>query len=168
MAISEELKELYASSGTGVILHTLSFNHATWATPFHIVRDFQDFAANLEDSGPLTTFNKFAFSIKGPNKDENGTLALDISVDAVSRELIDLLELAILDTNNNPIEVTYRIYIDTDTTGPQNDPPLTLFMKSIKVTNKSINGRAELVNLVNRKFPSILYDNTFQSLVNAT
>lgn len=168
MALTNELKELYASGGDDVILHTLAFSHPTWDADFYIVRDWQDFTANLEDSGPSTLFQKFAFSISGPDKDVIGNQTLSIQVDAVSRELVALLETANTDTNNNPIKVTYRIYLASDTSGPQNDPPLKMFMRTVRVNNTQITGQAELVNLENRKFPNVLYDNTFQSLVNAT
>lgn len=164
MTLSEELKELYASSGTDVILHTLSFNHVAWDSEINIVRDFQDFTANLEDSGPSTVFTKHAFNITGPNKDENGTQTLKITVDAVNQVFVDLLEQAILDYSNSPIEVTYRIYLNSDTTGPQNNPPLKLYMKSVKVNNQTVSGTAELVSLINRKFPNVLYGSVFQSL----
>ena len=165
MTISEELRELYVSSGDDVILHTLSFNHTSWDTEFFIVRDFQDFTANLENDGPETTFLKFAFNIKGPDTDINGNQVMNISVDAVNRQLVSLLETAANDENNNPIEVTYRQYIASDTTGPQNDPPLKLYMNKVQINNQKIQGTAELINLQNRKFPNVVYGNTFQSLV---
>ena len=168
MTISEELKELYASGSTSVLLHTLSFNHSSWDSEFFIVRDFQNFTANLEDSGPSTLFQRFAFTIKGPSVDENGNQVLQVKVDAVSQEFIVLLEQASADTNTNPIEVTYRAYLDTDTTGPQNTPPLKLWMRKVQVTDKAISGQAELIALENRKFPNVVYDNVFQSLVHAS
>lgn len=165
MAISEELEQLYVSSGEDVILHTLSFNHTAWDTEFFIVRDFQDFTAKLEYDGPETTFLKFAFNIKGPDTDIHGNQVMHISVDAVNRQLVGLLATAANDQNNNPIEVTYRQYISSDTTGPQNDPPLKLYMDKGKINNQKMQGTAELINLQNRKFPNVVYGNTFQSLV---
>lgn len=168
MTLSTELQELYASAGDDVLLHTLSFNHPTWTSEFFIVRDWQDFTANLENSGPSTVFQKFAFSVQGPNKNEQGNQVLQIEVDSVSQELITLLETANADTNNNPIEVTYRAYLASDTTGPQNEPPLKLWLRKVRVTNTKISGQAELISLENRKFPNVTYGNTFQSLVNVT
>jgi hypothetical protein len=168
MALSEELKKLYASAGTDILLHTLSFNHPAWTSEFFIVRDWQDLTANLENSGPSTVFQKFAFSIQGPNKDENGNQYLQLNIDSVSLELIDLIEQASLDLTNSPIEVTYRAYLESDTTGPQNDPPLKLFMRKVEVDNTRVTGQAELISLENRKFPNVVYGTTFQSLVLAT
>jgi hypothetical protein len=168
MSLSDELKQLYASAGTDILLHTLSFNHPSWSSEFFIVRDWQDFTANLENSGPSTVFQKFAFSIQGPNKDENGNQFLQITVDSVSLELINLIEQASLDLTNSPIEVTYRAYLSSDTTGPQNDPPLKLWMRKVQVDNKKVTGQAELISLENRKFPNVEYGTTFQSLVLAT
>lgn len=166
MTITDELKELYSSSGADVIVHTLEFNHTSWPGPFYIVRGFEDFSANLEDSGPVVVFQKFAFNIQGPNKDVMGSQTLKINVDSVSTELVDLLELAIVDTNNVPIEVKFRIYLESDTTAPQNDPPLKLWMRKVTVDNFKVSGQAELVNLANRVFPNVKYGPHFKSLLN--
>jgi len=167
MAISEDLKELYSSGGSDVVLHTLSLSHITWEESFYIVRDYQDWEANLEDSGPLVTFKKTAFSIEGPEIDVNGNQKLNITIDAVNRSIIDLLEVAVKDSSQSPIEVTYRLYIDSDNSGPQNDPPLKLYMRTVNLSTKNVSGYAELVGLENRKFPNVNYGNVFQSLIYA-
>lgn len=164
MTISDDLKTVYSSAGDDVILHTLGFKHPSFSSPLYIVRDWQDFTANLEDSGPSTLFQKFAFSIQGPDKNELGNQVLSIVLDSVSLEIIKLLEQANADLNNSPIEVTYRAYLASDTTGPQNDPPLVLWMRKVQVSNTKIVGQAELISLENRKFPSVVYGTTFQSL----
>jgi hypothetical protein len=165
MTISEELKELYASSGTDVILHTLTFIHSSWAAPLYLVSDFQDLTANLEDSGIEVTFSKFAFEVTGPSSDGKGSRRLGITLDNVSREVMVLLNQAVTAQTQVPIEVIYRIYISSDLTGPQNNPPLRLWLKDISCTNQRITGTAEVVGLINRKFPSINYGFQFKSLL---
>ncbi len=165
MALSEELKILYSSSGNNVILDTLSFNHTTFENEIFFVNDFQDFTANLENSGPSIVFKKYAFRISKPSKSESGNIVLNITLDTVNLTLLSKIQTAVSDINNNPIEVTYRTYISNDTSGPQNDPPLKLFLRKIKVTNTQISGKAELVSLQNRKFPNVIYDNAFQGLL---
>tara|TARA_R110000868_G_scaffold33755_7_gene122239 strand:- start:2901 stop:3407 length:507 start_codon:yes stop_codon:yes gene_type:complete len=167
MALSEELKELYASSGSDVILHTLEFNHSTWPEPLRVVSDMADWTADLEDSGPTVTFSRHAFTIQGPNKDANGGRYLAITLDNVSLSIMTLLNLAIEDLNQVPIEVVYRIYVSSDTTGPQNLPPLKLFLKKVTCDLNKITGRAEIVGLVNRKFPNQTYGPKFKSLFDA-
>lgn len=165
MPIAEALKEQRASSGEDVILHTLTFIHSTWSSPLHMVRDYQDFPAQLESGGEAVIFKAFSFSISGPDKSDNGTQSLKISVDTVNQEIIDLLELAVLDVNNVPIEVTYRVYLASDPTVPQIDPPLKLWLKKVKVNNSTMTGQAELVSLINRKFPNVVYGPVFVSLL---
>jgi hypothetical protein len=165
MAISTELKELYASGGNDVILHTLSFNHNTWASPYYIVKDWQDLTANLHAGGPSITFNKYAFDIQGPNVDTKGAKYLSITLDNVSRELMGLLELAITDENFVAIEVVYRIYIASDTSQPQNTPALYLNLRKVRVNNTRITGIAEISSALNMKFPNVLYDSRFKSLL---
>lgn len=163
-SLNEDLKTLYASSGVDVILPTLTFSHGAWDSDYYIVRDFNDLVANLENSGPEVTFQKFAFNINGPSKNTSGSQYLTIQLDNANRQLMDLLDQAITDVNRLPIRVTYRIYISSDTSGPQNDPPLTLSLRKVMVDNLRISGTAEITNLVNTKFPSQLYGPGFKSL----
>jgi hypothetical protein len=165
MPVSEALKEERASSGGDVILNTLTFTHSTWPGPLYMVRDYQDFPAQLESGGEAVVFKAFSFSISGPDKSDTGTQSLKISVDTVNQEIINLLELAVVDVNNVPIEVTYRVYLASDPTAPQIDPPLKLWLKKVKVNNSSMTGQAELVSLINRKFPSVVYGPVFKSLL---
>jgi hypothetical protein len=162
---SDALKELYASSGTGVILYTLELSHPSWASRFYIVNDFQNFTANLENAGPSVEFQRFAFELRGPEKNDQGDVYLQLTIDNVSTQMVDFLELAAADTNNVPINMVYRVYIDTDTTGPQINPPLELKLHNARVTNRRMSGQAAMVNFVNRKFPNVVYGNVFQSLV---
>lgn len=163
MALSEELKELYASSGTEVILSTLEINHNTFPEPIYIVNDWEDFTAKLENDGPEVTFLRYAFNLTPPSQDENGNTSLNLSIDNVSTEITQLFENAI-DGNRVPISIKYRIYLNTDTTGPQNDPPIELFLYQANVSLSRVEGVAELINLVNRRFPNVNYGPVFQSL----
>ena len=166
MPISNELKQLYASSGDDVILNTLELNHPSWPNPFFIVQDWQDLTADLEVTGTTVVFEKYAFGFSGPDNNERGTQSINITFDSVSGVLVDLLETAMLDMTNTPITVIYRIYLDSDKTAPQNNPPLRLSMRKVKVDLKKITGRAEVVSLINRKFPNEKYDDTFSGIIN--
>ena len=163
MTLSQELREIYASGKNDVVLHTLELNHPSFGGPLYIVRDYVNLVANLENSGPEVTFVTTAFSITPPQIDESGIKSLGISIDNVGREVIEKLELA-LDGGHNPITVTYRIYIASDTTGPQNDPPLKLLLTNISVDNFTASGTAATAGMINRRFPNKDYGNVFKSL----
>ena len=162
--LSDKLKKLYTSSGNDVILETLQVSHTTFSNDFYIVKDFQDFTANLENSGPQVTFNKYSFSVNGPNKGSDGNITLNIVIDAVNLTLINLLETAVQDTNNNPITIIHRVYVQSDTTGPQRDP-IKLQVRSLSINNFTISATAEMVGLENKKFLNINYDHRFKSLL---
>ncbi len=162
MVLSQALRDTYASVGPEIVLYTLELNHKTFPGPFYMVRNWEDFEANLENSGPLVTFQKFAFDFTEPKKDAVGNASLNIRIDNVSREMSELLENSI-DGSQTPIEVVYRIYLASDPSGPQNTP-LKLSMRNITTTNTSASGTAEIIPLINRRFPNVLYTNIFQNL----
>ena len=161
---TESLKENYVSSGNDIILHTLQLNHTTFSSAYYIVQNNEDFVANLENGGPLTTFQKYSFTIDGPSKNSQGNQYININIDAVNTTLVNMLENTSLDENNNPIELIYRIYLSSDTTTPQ-AYPTKLYLKNVSVDNYSISGQAVFLNLNNAKFPNAKYDNTFQNLI---
>jgi hypothetical protein len=164
MALSEELKVLYSSGGDDVTIQTLELKHYLWEQSFYVVNQYTDFTAFLEGGIQEVTFNKYSFSIIGPDKNSNGVQTLEVRLDAVNRELIDLLEIANSDENNIPITLIYREYIDSDTSGPQNDPPIELTLGKVVVNKLSASGQAESKNLSNKKFATDVYTSAYKSL----
>jgi hypothetical protein len=57
----------------------------------------------------------------------------------------------------DPIEVTYRIYLDSDHSTPQNIPPLRLFLTDARVDLFSVSMRATFADVVNRPYPNAYY-----------
>jgi hypothetical protein len=53
--------------------------------------------------------------------------------------------------------VTYREYIDSDLTEPQNDPPIHADIISITATVATVTAVVGFPNLTNRKFPTLAY-----------
>ena len=164
MTITSDLKRYYASSGSAVKLDTLEIKHTTFTNPYYIVNDFQDLTAGLENSAGNVTFKKYAFEITEPSKDDNGNQTLGITIDAVNLELVNLLSTAVEDTNNNPIIVTYRVYLSDDTTEPKSTP-LELELTSVTINNQTISGTAEMVALQNKRFLNVNYTKDFLSLI---
>lgn len=164
MTLSDELKTLYASSGTDVILETLEINHSSFTSPFYLVRDWQDLTATLE-GGQSVTFQKYSFNLVPESKDGSGTSSLRLSIDNVNRDVVDKLETAIVSAGNVPLTVYYRLYLSSDTTGPQNNPPVLFYLTDIQVTLDKLVATAEIPGLINRSFPNVDYKSTvFKSL----
>lgn len=163
MALSQELKEVYASAGPSIILETLELNHHTFPSAFRIVKDHTSWMLGLENSGPTVEFQPFNFSVTEPRTNDKAGHSLKLSIDNVDRQIVDLLE-GTQDGTNTPIDVLFRIYLDTETDEPQNDPPLRLSLFNIGVNKMTATGTARRDDIVNRKFPSEVYDSRFISL----
>jgi len=157
--LSAAIKEAYASA-TGIIYHTLELRHPDFDTPIRVVRDHQDLTATLEDTAPSdpgaqVTFVGFAFDFSKPEVSPTGVPQLTITMDNVSRDIVANIELAMGSTEL--VKVTYREYLDSDLTGPQNDPPIHMDIISISATVFQVTATAGFPNLMNRKFPTLSY-----------
>lgn len=162
-ALSEALKEAYASADTSVVIvNTLELRHPAFTTPIRVVADFAPVSAKLETNAPINggqtvTFEAFAFEFSLPEVIERGIPEMGIRIDNVSREIMRNIELAI--PQPDKLEVTYRAYLSNSLTlGPQNDPPLHLTITSIEADAMSITAKASIADFVNKKFPSKDYD----------
>lgn len=168
--LTQALKEAYAvAPNNTVAYHTLEIYHPAFTTPIRVVRDFVDLTATLESTAPrnpstAVTFTGYAFDIVPPEVSTIGVPQCQIQIDNVSREITANLELAI--PTSTPIQVIYRMFISTDLSAPQNNPPMILTITSISVDVFKVTATATFGDLVNKKFPSVIYDiNTFPGLV---
>lgn len=168
--LSQAIKEAYASApNNSVAYHTLEIYHPSFVTPIRVVRDFVDLSARLESTAPrdastYVTFVGYGFDIVPPEVSSGGVPTLQITIDNVSREIMAGLELAV--TTSTPITVIYRLFLSTDLTAPQNNPPMTMTIISISADVFKITATATLGDLVNKRFPANLYNlETFPALV---
>lgn len=168
--LTQALKEAYASApNNSVAYHTLEIYHPAFTTPIRVVRDFVDLTATLENTAPrnpntAVNFTGYAFDIVPPEVSTVGVPQCQIQIDNVSRDITANLELAI--PTSTPIQVIYRMFLSTDLSAPQNNPPMILTITSISVDVFKVTATATFGDLVNKKFPSVIYDvNTFPGLV---
>ena len=168
--LSQAIKEAYASApNTSVAYHTLEIYHPSFTTPIRVVRDFVDLSARLESTAPrdastYVTFVGYAFDIVLPEVSSTGVPSLQITIDNVARDIMANLELAV--TTSTPITVIYRLFLSTDLTGPQNNPPMALTIISISADVFKVTATATFGDLVNKRFPSVTYNiETFPGLV---
>ena len=168
--LSQAIKEAYASApNTSVAYHTLEIYHPSFTTPIRVVRDFVDLSARLESTAPrdastYVTFVGYAFDIVPPEVSSTGVPSLQITIDNVARDIMANLELAV--TTSTPITVIYRMFLSTDLTGPQNNPPMALTIISISADVFKVTATATFGDLVNKRFPSVTYNiETFPGLV---
>lgn len=159
--LSQAIKEAYASApNTSVAYHTLEIYHPSFTTPIRVVRDFVDLSATLEataprDGGQTVQFIGYAFDIVPPEVSSTGVPTLQITIDNVARDIMAGLEAAV--TTSTPITVIYRMFLSTDLSAPQNNPPMTLTIISISADVFKVTATATFGDLVNKRFPSQLY-----------
>lgn len=168
--LSQALKEAYASAPANVVIyHTLELRHPAFSSPIRVVRDHNDLVATLEARAPVNpgqqvTFVRFAFDFTKPEISPNGVPQMSIEIDNVDRSIVANIEAAMGSTDL--VTATYREYISTDLTAPQNDPPIHMTIMSITADVFRVKAVAGFPDLVNRRFPSTEYDSeTFPGLV---
>ena len=154
--LSESIKEAYASAGDVPVYHTLELRHSTLTEPIRIVRDDADLTAYLEadapeDPGAEVTFLAYAFDFQKPEIGPNGSPVMPITIDNVGREITVALENAVSPTT--PVLITYREYLANDLTGPQNDPPIHMELKTVF----QVSATAGFPDRATRKFPTLEY-----------
>lgn len=162
--LSAAIKEAYASAPSDdVILHTLEFRHPAFVdelgnpTAIRVVRDHVPMVATLEASAPLdpgmaVMFLGYSFEFVLPTVEPSASPEMVITIDNVSAEIENNLSLSV--ASPYMIEVTYRAYLASDLSGPQNDPPMTLTVQRINANDFRVTGRASFGDLANRQFPN--------------
>jgi hypothetical protein len=160
-ALSQALREAFASAPSDtVILDTLELWHPSFAEPIRVVRDHADLTARLEagaprDGGRRVAFTALAFDFSPPPVDTAPVPEITLSLDNVGQDLADALEAAA--TSQDVITVTWRPYLSTDLEGPHMDPPITLTLTEVEADTMRVTGRARMLDIGNKAFPSITY-----------
>jgi hypothetical protein len=166
--LNSAIAEAYASAPSDVvILHTLEIRHPTFvdddglSIAVRVVRDNQNLNATLEDTAPLQSgevveFVAMGFDLELPPIDTAPVPEISVTLDNVSRELIKHLDSAV--QSQDMIEITYRPYLNNDSSGPQIDPPLTLTLTEVSVDVMKVTGKARMLDIGNKAFPSETYN----------
>lgn len=160
-SLQDAIKEAYASAPSDeVILFTIEMRHPKFTTPLRVVRDFKNLTARLESDAPVNggeevLFIAYPFDIQPPDTDEYGKPELTITIDNVGREIMVYIEQAV--RTRDVIDVTYRLYLASDLSGPQNNPPMTMQVTSISATPQSITMVASFADLSSKAFPKRMY-----------
>lgn len=155
-AFSEALKEAFACApATTVTLHTLEIRQTGVQDPIYLAQARNGFVATDED-GQDHYFEACGFQFSLPPSNEEGFQSLNVAIDNIGRRVSTFVETAA--ANDTPIEMIYRPYLSTDLSTPQMTPPLTLYLRDVKVNSMQVTGRATFMDITNKKFPSELYN----------
>ena len=169
ITLSQAIKEAYASAASDVVVyHTLELRHPAFSSPIRVVRDRANLTATLEatavvDAGASVVFVGFAFDMTKPEVSSTGVPQIQIEIDNVDRTIVANIEAAM--TTADLVQCTYREYVSTDLTAPQNDPPLHMTILTIEADVFRVRCSAGFPSLSNYRFPRTEYDaDTFPSL----
>lgn len=167
MTYKNAIAEAYASADVNEVpLDTLELRHPYFVddnnnpTAIRIVRSYQNYALTLEPNAPVNggqtvTFIGCAFDFQLPEQSDQATPELQISIDNVDRSMARYIELAA--PSLVPIEVTYRPYLESDTSAPQMDPPFNFVLSKVVVDVFKISGTASTSDVTNWGFPNRIY-----------
>lgn len=149
------MKEAFAHAPSDrVIYHTLEIRQTGVQDSKYIVKNRRAITARDED-GDEIVFQPCNFDFTLPSANEEGVQSLNITIDNMNREASDFVEVAA--DSDVSVEVIYRPYLSIDLSTPQMDPPLVMFLEDIQITETEVTGRGTFMDIVNKKFPSIIY-----------
>lgn len=174
MAISKELREIYATSPNDTFyVEALSLFHSVINTGdiIHITNRPVSFDADFLHADGTTangTFNHVPFVVKLPKQDSTGTADMDVSISNTSNSVSGTSNMSIMErlehVSSKPLEpliVAYRVYKSTGGVvdpAEQLNPPLFLDVTEFQINGEMIMMRGSKANLFNRAFPARTYD----------
>lgn len=163
--LKEAIKEAYACSPSDEVeLDTLQFSHPDIPETIYLVNDRVGHSLTLE-GGQVRDFMGAPFRMIPPQSGESGAQDISLSIDNTDQRISDFLNT--VKESLVPVEVTWRIFLASDTSGPQNDPPLILHLRDVVVKSAEVTGKATFVDIINKKFLTDFYTRDgFPSLAN--
>lgn len=153
-SLDEATKEAYASAPKGqVIYKTVQITNTAVSEDLFFVDQRKDKNLPLEIGEDPTVFKASGLKITLPSTGENGTQNLRLDLQNVDRIVTEYLQK--LEGRSETTTITFRMYINTDLSGPKVVIPLTL--KSAKITVQSVSVLAAFADILNMPFPSEYY-----------
>lgn len=147
------LRQWFAAGGAAVRYETIQLTHPSFQRSYYLINSTESITAALE-TGESIVWEPIAMQLKLPEKGVQGRESLQISIDGVSRDILQELE-AQANGGRAPIELVYREYLDSDLSGPQDIRRLTL--RNPRCNTTRITAEANFLDAVNAPFPRINY-----------
>lgn len=136
------------------ILETIQVEHADLTEPLWLIKNNEDLTLTLEDDTEQL-FEAVGFQLKLPDTGSKGLQELIVQIDNVNKRARDFVREA--KAAGGPIKVYYRVYLASDLTAPQNDPPMKLTLVDISVKELRISAKAKFANTLSTAFPKRVY-----------
>ena len=154
-ALQDAIKEAYASAPSDkFIINTLEIRQTGVQNSVYLSQTQNGINA-FDENGTEHTFLAAGFQFTLPPSDEDGFKSLNVAIDNINRTASDFIETA--RQYKVAVEVIYRPYMSDDLTAPQMNPPLVLYLKDVQVGTFQVTGKCTFMDLVNKKFPTELY-----------
>jgi hypothetical protein len=160
MAITEELKRIYASAPiASAYVETVELTHSQFpvaGNKYYLNNSYHD-KMYLLDPADVTQvlFQAIPFVVSLPAIDSGGQQDLQIAISNVGKVLMDAIEASNAAPEES-IKCIYRVYLDQANDAPQSDP-IELAITDINVSMDAITAMATRADTLNRIFPSELY-----------
>ena len=155
-SIEDALKEVYALAPSDrIVLDTIEISYTGLDETLYLVRDRVEWSLTLENS-QTKVFKPVGFRFTPPASGRDGAQQMSLAIDNVGQEVGDFFEALGTDLTE-PVKITYRPYLSDDTSAPQMDPPLILFLTDVQLTTFEISGRATFTSILNVKYPTEFY-----------
>ena len=156
-----DIAQYRASAPVGVLEYRcLEIDHPTFDAPLRIYTPgYEPLLVTLEGGG-AATFTPVAFRTSPPASDDSGRISRGLQIDGVDGSLMRALLPA--SQSDDPITATMRIYLSTNLSRPQFDPPEVLSLTNININKLQVSAQAENEDVINKRFPSAIHttDNT--------
>ncbi len=147
-------------------LDTLEIYHpdGNGGIPFYLVADRVGHELKLE-TGDVKTFEAAAFRFQMPPIGPTGKQQLQLSIDNTDKRIGLFLDS--VEGSATAVRVTYRPYKASDPDTCLTDPPFTSELKDVVVTKPEASGNCEIMDVINRKWPTQFYNRRrFRGLAN--
>lgn len=157
----DAIKEAYASAPSEeVIYHTIELRHDSFVDPLRFVLGQESITSVLENTAPQNPgewvkFEPMSFGFSLPEMKDRVQPVLNLTIDNVSQEIVIVLEEAIKDPT--PISITYRPFVGSDLSRPMMDPPISMVLSQVSVTDTTAEGRATFEDVLGKKVPAYKY-----------
>lgn len=150
------LNEFYRSRFNVAPINTIELS-SEGLEPLRLCDGFKDRVLTLE-TGETVAFQASGMDVSIPERSNKGTERLGFAIDNIYGEAQRFIDAAI--SAQQPIFVTYRLYLSDDTSAPA-DEPLVLNLVNAELTRRSVQVEAGLFDLLNASFPRRRYTAQF-------
>lgn len=155
MPISDKLKRIYTGQNCSTILiKTLEISNASAGTRY--IADWPEPVIAKDENGITRTFEAGAFTINEPGQSATGRADFTIALSNADGQIDAYLE-AIKNSADKTTTIIYRVYTEDDLDEPQINPPMVLKASSASRVESSYSITAGRDDLLNRKFPRVVY-----------